>query len=134
MHTEYYPSGNELFAARGNIVMAARAADVQCFDTVFTDFNDMEGFRRETLLIKRMGFDGNPSSRPSRSPSSTRSSPPSEKENNGGPARDRGDRVTMPEKGVGIFTLDGKMWISPLSKRPAHPRAGQSRRTLQRGH
>ena len=51
-------NGAELFGARAHIVMAARAAGVQCFDTVHTDLKDMEGFRRETELIRDMGFDG----------------------------------------------------------------------------
>ena len=38
--------------------MAARAAGVQCFDTVFTNLDDMEGFRDEVLQNKAMGFDG----------------------------------------------------------------------------
>ena len=50
--------GVELNTARGLVVLAARAAGVQCFDTVFTDLNDEEGFRAEVLLDKQMGFDG----------------------------------------------------------------------------
>lgn len=37
---------------------SCRAADIQCFDTVFTNLDDMEGFARETEMIKRIGFDG----------------------------------------------------------------------------
>lgn len=36
----------------------ARAAGVQCFDTVYTDLDDMEGFRKEVEMNKMMGFDG----------------------------------------------------------------------------
>ena len=50
--------GEELFGARAHIVMAARAAGVQCFDTVHTDLNDMAGLRAETELIRDMGYDG----------------------------------------------------------------------------
>ena len=31
--------------ARQNMIIAARAAGVQCFDTVYTNLDDMEGFR-----------------------------------------------------------------------------------------
>ena len=34
------------------------AAGVQCWDTVFTNLDDMEGFENETRMIKMMGFDG----------------------------------------------------------------------------
>ena len=30
----------------------------RCFDTVFTNLDDMEGFEKETRMIKMMGFDG----------------------------------------------------------------------------
>ena len=51
-------TGVELMGARQHMIMAARAAGVQCFDTVFTNLDDMEGFAKETEMIKRMGFDG----------------------------------------------------------------------------
>lgn len=50
--------GRELFAARGQLVLAAREAGIQCIDTVFSDINDEEGFKNELELIKEMGFDG----------------------------------------------------------------------------
>lgn len=50
--------GRELLAARGQLVLAAREAGIQCIDTVFSDINDEEGFKNELELIKEMGFDG----------------------------------------------------------------------------
>lgn len=50
--------GRELLAARGQLVLAAREAGIQCIDTVFSDINDEEGFKKELELIKEMGFDG----------------------------------------------------------------------------
>ena len=44
MQTKFDPSGVDMLAARGHMLMAARAAGVQCFDTVFTDLDDAEGF------------------------------------------------------------------------------------------
>ncbi len=51
-------TGTEMFAARGHLVLAARAAGIQAIDTVFSDVNDDEGFRLEVETIKQMGFDG----------------------------------------------------------------------------
>lgn len=51
-------AGTEMFAARGHLVLAARAAGIQAIDTVFSDVNDEEGFRLEAETIKQMGFDG----------------------------------------------------------------------------
>jgi citrate lyase subunit beta/citryl-CoA lyase len=50
--------GIELLAARGQILLAARAAGIDALDTVFSDVNDEEGFIREVKLVKQMGFDG----------------------------------------------------------------------------
>lgn len=51
-------TGEELFMARSMLVIAARAAGIMAFDTVFTDVEDNESLRNETQLIKNMGFDG----------------------------------------------------------------------------
>ena len=41
-----------------DIVVAARAAGISCFDTVYSNLDDMETFRKEVELIKTLGFDG----------------------------------------------------------------------------
>jgi len=51
-------AGTELAHARGAMVLAAKAADIQALDTVFADINDEEGLRAETAAIKQFGFDG----------------------------------------------------------------------------
>ena len=45
LQTHITGTGVELMGARQNMVIAARAAGVQCFDTVYTDLDNMEGFR-----------------------------------------------------------------------------------------
>ncbi|BCR05528.1 putative citrate lyase, beta subunit [Desulfuromonas versatilis] len=50
--------GEELFAARTRVVWACKAAGIQAIDTIFSDAGDMEGLRRETELIKTLGFSG----------------------------------------------------------------------------
>jgi len=51
-------TGEELFHARTRIVWAAKAAGLQAIDSVFSDANDMDGLRRETKLVKSLGFTG----------------------------------------------------------------------------
>ena len=58
LQTTITGTGVELMGARQHMIMAARAAGVQCWDTVFTNLDDMEGFENETRMIKMMGFDG----------------------------------------------------------------------------
>ncbi len=108
LHTKASASGSELLSARGQIVIAARAAGVQCFDTVFTDFNDMEGFKRETQLIHEMGFDGKSIVTPKQIRVVHEIFAPTPKE-----IQDA-EKVVMAvrenaEKGIGIFTLNGQM-------------------------
>ncbi len=51
-------AGSELFYARGAIVVAARAAGIDCIDTVFSDINNEEHLIAETEAAKQLGFDG----------------------------------------------------------------------------
>ncbi len=44
-------TGIELMGTRQNLVIAARAAGVQCFDTVYTDLDNLEGFRQDVETI-----------------------------------------------------------------------------------
>ena len=75
MQTTFQPDGVDMLAARGQMLLAARAAGIQCFDTVFTNLDDEEGFRAEVLQNKAMGFDG----KSSRSALYTRCSHPPKK-------------------------------------------------------
>ena len=58
LKTTRSPEGIELLFARSMIVNAARAAGIMALDTVYSDVNNEEGFRREAELIKKLGFDG----------------------------------------------------------------------------
>lgn len=100
--------GVELNTARGPVVLAARAAGVQCFDTVFTDLNDEEGFRAEVLLDKQMGFDGKSLVNPRQIAAVHEIYAPSEKEITAAEKIVRAVRENAA-KGVGVFTVDGKM-------------------------
>lgn len=100
--------GIELNTARGLVVLAARAAGVQCFDTVFTDLNDEEGFRAEVLLDKQMGFDGKSLVNPRQIAAVHEIYAPSEKEITAAEKIVRAVRENST-KGVGVFTVDGKM-------------------------
>jgi len=108
MQTKYYPSGHEMLAARGNMLLAARAAGIQCFDTVFTDLDNAEGFRAETVLAKEMGFDGKSVVNPRQIQIVHEVFAPTVKEII---EAERVVRAIMENaaKGIGIFSLDGKM-------------------------
>ena len=58
LKTQRTPGGAELLLARETIVVAARAAGISCFDTVYSNLDDMDTFRKEVELIRDLGFDG----------------------------------------------------------------------------
>jgi citrate lyase subunit beta / citryl-CoA lyase len=58
LKTKRYPDGMELLGARSQIIIAARAAGLYALDTVYSDVDNEEGFKREVELIKQLGFDG----------------------------------------------------------------------------
>ena len=56
--------GREIEYARTRLVMAARAAGVEVYDTPFTDVNDDEGIEMDAALAKSLGFSGKASISP----------------------------------------------------------------------
>ncbi len=48
----------EIRYARGRVVVAARAAGIDCYDTPFTDVNDEEGLYEDARLARSLGFTG----------------------------------------------------------------------------
>ena len=103
LQTHITGTGVELMGA-----IAARAAGVQCFDTVYTDLNNMEGFRQDVEIIHLMGFDGKSIINPRQINTVHEIFTPSLKD------------IIFAEKvvkeidskkaqGIGVFTVDGKM-------------------------
>ena len=101
-------TGVELQGARQQMIIAARAAGVQCWDTVFTNLDAMDVFEEEVKMIKMMGFDGKSLVNPRQIDVVHKVFTPTQKE------------IIFAEKvvkeidekkaqGIGVFTVDGKM-------------------------
>lgn len=90
------------------MLLAARAAGIQCFDTVFTNLDDEEGFRAEVLQNKAMGFDGKSLINPKQIRFVHQVFAPTEKEVRQAEKIIRAYRE-QSAAGVGVFTVDGKM-------------------------
>ncbi|MEY8353320.1 aldolase/citrate lyase family protein [Lachnospiraceae bacterium 54-53] len=108
LQTHITGTGIELMGARQNMIIAARAAKVQCFDTVYTDLDDMEGFRQDVETIHLMGFDGKSIINPRQIPVVHQIFTPASKDIL------FAEKVVKEiedkrEKGIGVFTVDGKM-------------------------
>ena len=108
LQTHITGTGLELMGARQNMIIAARAAGVQCFDTVYTNLDDMEGFRHDVETIHLMGFDGKSIINPRQINIVHEIFTPTQKD------------IIFAEKvvkeidekkalGIGVFTVDGKM-------------------------
>lgn len=108
MQTTFQPDGVDMLTARGLMLIAARAAGIQCFDTVFTDLEDMEGFEAEVRQNKAMGFDGKSIINPKQIRLVHEIFTPTEKEVMQAEKIVRAFRE-QSKAGVGVFTVDGKM-------------------------
>jgi len=108
MQVKVVPGGIEMLAARGHLLIAARAAGVQCFDTVFTNLDDDEGFRAEVQQNKDMGFDGKSLINPRQIPIVHEMLAPTQREIADAEKIVRAFRENA-DKGVGVFTINGKM-------------------------
>lgn len=108
LQTHITGTGIELMGARQNLVIAARAAGVQCFDTVYTNLNDMEGFRQDVTNIHLMGFDGKSIINPRQIQIVHEIFTPSAKDILFAKKVVR-EIETKKAQGIGVFTVDGKM-------------------------
>jgi len=118
MKTRRYPERNseEIFFARSMIVHAARAAGIAAIDTVFSDVNDVETLRRETELIRQLGFDGKSVINPRQISVVNSVFTPTEKEIANAVAVM--NAISEAEaRGSGVIALNGKMIDKPIVER-----------------
>lgn len=116
LKTTRSPEGIELLFGRSQIILAARAAGIYAFDTVYSDVNNEEGFENEVRLIKQLGFDGKSVINPRQIGPVHEIYTPSEKEIN------KSIRVIKAaeeakKRGSGVVSLDGKMVDKPIIER-----------------
>ena len=113
LKTNRTPGGAELLLARESIVVAARAAGICCFDTVYSNLDDMESFRKEVELIKTLGFDGKSIINPRQIEIVNEVFTPSSKE------IEKAMKITAAikeaqAKGSGVIAVNGKMVDRPV--------------------
>lgn len=115
MHTVHDAVADEsqLFYARCAILHAARVAKIACYDVVYSDVNNTEGFLREVATIKRLGFDGKSLVNPRQIEPLHRAFAPSAAEV--AQAQRVIDAADEAERaGHGVVSLDGKMVDAPI--------------------
>ena len=108
--------GREIEYARTRLVVAARAAGVDVYDTPFTDVNDDEGIWTDAQLAKALGFTGKASISPRHVEVINTVFSPTEKEIDY--AYEVLDAIEMAKRmGKGAIALHGKMIDAPIVAR-----------------
>ena len=116
MHTTRSPQGVELASARGNLLIACRAAGIYALDTVYSDINNDEGFLEEVKLIHQMGFDGKSCIHPRQIEPVHRVFTPGDREIDYAVRTFEAIREAE-RKHSGVIALDGKMIDEPMVER-----------------
>lgn len=108
--------GKEIQYARGRIVVAARAAGIDVYDTPFTDVNDDEGIVDDTKFAKSLGFTGKASISPRHIEVINSIFSPTQAEIDY--AYEVMDAIALAKKqGKGAIALRGKMIDAPIVAR-----------------
>ncbi|MBO4848570.1 MAG: CoA ester lyase [Clostridia bacterium] len=108
--------GNEIDYARKRLVCAARAANVDVYDTPFTDVNDDEGIRVDAEYAKSLGFTGKSAIAPRHVKVINEVFSPTEKEIQYARMVFEAIRIGR-EQGKGAVSLLGKMIDKPIVER-----------------
>lgn len=113
LHKEH---GTSILVPRSMIVMAARAAEIEAIDTPFLDIRDSDGFEREVLLARELGFSGTLIIHPTQIPTANAAFSPSTEEVS--EARRIIAAIEESEqRGLGVALIDGKLIGPPMEKR-----------------
>lgn len=109
-------SGMEIFYARNAVLLACREAGIDALDAVFSDINDSEGLKEDTILARNMGFDGKTVIHPRQLETVNACFAPSEKEVRYA-LRILEALKEGRKQGKGVITLDGSMVDKPMELR-----------------
>lgn len=107
---------DEIAYARSRIIAVSKAMEIEAIDTPFTDTDDMVGLKIDTLHAKDLGMTGKAIISPRHVEEVNKLFSPSQAD------LDYALRVvegvkSANEKGLGAFSLDGKMVDAPIIKR-----------------
>ncbi len=124
--------GREIEYARTRLVVAARAAGVDVYDTPFTDVNDDEGIEVDARLAKSFGFSGKASISPRHVEVINSVFSPTDAEINY--AYDVLEAIeTAKKQGKGAISLNGKMIDAPIVARAERTIAMAKALGMERG-
>lgn len=123
--------GQEMFYARTRLVMAARAAGIDVYDTPFTEIDDDAGIRSDSQLARKLGFSGKAAISPRHLSTINRCFSPSPEEVHY--ATEVLDAMEAAQRsGKGAVALHGKMIDAPVVTR-ARQILSDANQILERG-
>jgi citrate lyase subunit beta/citryl-CoA lyase len=105
--------GMEVLYARQRVVTAASAAEVDAIDTLWTDFKDEEGLRRDTERGIGFGYDGKLCIHPAQVGPINEAFTP-ERERVKWAEKVMEAKEEADERGKGVFEVEGEMVDEPL--------------------
>lgn len=101
---------------RTAVRMAAGEAGIDAFDGAFVDFSDLEGFRRDSLAARQLGFAGRSCIHPSQIAAANEAFQPGDAEVAHAMKVVEAARDNLA-RGVGAFTVDGRLVDGPFITR-----------------
>ena len=109
-------ASEEIRYSRQKIVAVSKALEIQAIDTPFTDTDDMEGLVKDAEFAKAMGMTGKAAISPRHVSSINKVFSPTDGEVEHAVRVCEG-AIDAKEKGLGAWSLDGKMVDAPIIKR-----------------
>ncbi len=107
---------DEIAYARSRVIAVSKAMEIEAIDTPFTDTDDMVGLKIDTLHAKDLGMTGKAIISPRHVEEVNKLFSPSQADLDYALRVVEGVKVAN-EKGLGAFSLDGKMVDAPIIKR-----------------
>ena len=108
--------GNEILYARSKIIVACKAYKIDAIDTPFTDTVDMLGLENDVNYVKGLGMNAKSAIHPNQIEVINKAFTPTKQEIEYA-TRVLKARDEAYSKGLGVFSLDGKMVDNPVIKR-----------------
>lgn len=106
----------EIRYARQKIIAVSKALQIEAIDTPFTDTDDIEGLKKDTEFAKSMGMTGKAAISPRHIDAINEIFAPTEKEIEHAIRVCEG-AIDAKRRGLGAWSLDGKMVDAPIIKR-----------------
>lgn len=113
LETTRTKSGEEIFYARAKIANSCKAYKIDAIDTPFTDTKDDEGLLKDASFSKRLGMNAKSAIHPNQIDTINKVYLPSEKEITWALRVIKAKEEAFA-KGIGVFSLDGRMVDKPI--------------------